>query len=340
MAGESNMKRSGIFLASLLALGSLLSGCRHTNFSFPENSPSVSRTLFQLEAGLTGDSKLYLDKIAATVGGHLAFYDKTGKLLQDYPEIFANWIYAVPDYGIIVAANANNEIRIIQLSDDLSVVKDSLIRSSQSLMIDPTLLHTDDGWYLTFTEIEGTVNNADPHAQNGFYSIHCFKSSDLLNWTQLPDIVSGQNNLEDGDMLERDNILYYFFEREVYDKGPSSLHVISSTDNGNSWGNEKELISANADNELAAVFPQKEGWQLYYSSDKQNPGESYDGASCYLAQFNTAFTNKTDEILMDLGEDSGILLYDISIQENQILFLYVKNYITENRLTLKELSST
>ena len=48
----------------------------------------------------------------------------------------------------------------------------------------------------------------------------------------MTDIISRKQNLEDGDIRYLDGTLYYFFEMEDYDKGPSKICVMESADYG------------------------------------------------------------------------------------------------------------
>lgn len=203
-------------------------------------------------------------------------------------------------------------------------------------MIDPTLTQTDGKWLMTVTEVEGTVNNADPASPNGTYTVHCYESYDSVTWTKLPDLISRQNNIEDGDLIVKDDILYYFFEQEEYDKGPSSIRVISSCDQGKTWENETELIPPDYDTELSSVFPVSNGWLLYYSNDQKYPGESYNGASVYTAALDPAFSPLSTELPVDLQEEGGILLYEVQKKNGKNYFLYAKNYLTDNHLILKQ----
>lgn len=182
--------------------------------------------------------------------------------------------------------------------------------------------------------------NADSNAANGTYTVHTYTSKDLKNWEYHSDILTCQNNLEDGDILYENGILYYVFEKEMYDKGPSSLNVISSADGGFTWSGEKEILPADADHEPAACLPDKSSYTLYYSSDSQNPGKSYASASVYKIKLDREFTPSASAVPIDLQEKQGILLYDVSIKNKESYFLYSQNYLTDNRLILKSISSS
>lgn len=114
--------------------------------------------------------------------------------------------------------------------------------------------------------------------------------------------------------MYENGILYYVFEKEMYDKGPSSLNVISSADGGFTWSGEKEILPADADHEPAACLPDKSSYTLYYSSDSQNPGKSYASASVYKIKLDREFTPSASAVPIDLQEKQGILLYDVSIK--------------------------
>lgn len=285
----------------------------------------------------TGDAKIFNHKIAASLEGHLVIFNFDGKVYREYPEISTNWIYPLENTNTLVSASFQKEVRLTTFGEDGSVIRNEVLFSGENLMIDPTLVKVGQSYLLTYIEIEGAVNNADKEKENGRYTVHCYASEDLKSWTALSDIVSYQNNIEDGDMLAADNKVYYIFEKEDYDKGPSSLRVISSVDNGKTWSNEEEIVASGADNELAAVLPEGENYAMYYSSDKLHIEESYGGAAVYKARLTNNLSAEETYIPVELEEKKGILLYDVAEKNNSFYFLYARDYFGANELVLKNL---
>ena len=110
---------------------------------------------------------------------------------------------------------------ILKLTSDAELMDDQVAVTTDTLAIDPILVQIDDGYLLTNTEIDGTINNPSPDGDNGIYTVRLYHSDDLVNWEYMTDIISRKQNLEDGDIRYLDGTLYYFFEMEDYDKGPS-----------------------------------------------------------------------------------------------------------------------
>lgn len=290
-----------------------------------------------------GDAKIMKDKMVSGTDGHMIIFNFDGSVFREYPDIPLNWLYVYEQENLIAAGNGKNEIRLLVLNDDWTVKTDkelSIEKSDEVLKIDPTIIKAGDTYMLTYIDIVGSVNNGDPDAENGIYTVRCMRSEDCLHWTKLTDILSCQNNIEDADMIyTAQGELCYFFEKEQYDKGPSSIHVIVSKDHGVTWGDEAELVPAVADNELASVNARDDGYEMYYSSDRDLPGMSYEGAKIYKAVFDSSFVLEHEDVV-DINEDKGILLYDTKKMEDGLYILYVQNYSTENNLVLKKLQLT
>ena len=73
---------------------------------------------------------------------------------------------------------------------------DKVLFNSSDLMIDPVILNAARKYLLAYTEIEGNVNNGDPSAENGVYTVRCYELKDLEMWNKVSDIVSYKNNIE------------------------------------------------------------------------------------------------------------------------------------------------
>lgn len=331
------MKLKLVFLLSSILYVLSFNGCVFTD---DLQEKERIETLCQITEHKTTDSKIMGDKIISTTDGHLILFNFDGSIYKEYTDISANWIYTCDSENerLVAVGNFDYEIRIISFSKDYMVDFNYLVFNQENLMIDPTLVKQEDNYFLTFTEIKGNVNNGDESQTNGLYTVRCFISKDLKNWQKLSDIVSYYNNIEDGDLFVSDDgkNLNYLFEKEEYDKGPSSLNVISSLDQGKTWTDEKEIIPAIADNEPASIMKHEDGYTLYYSSDKEHMGSSYNEAAVYQVDLNKDFSVKNSYIPVELKEEKGILLYDVST-EGGLLFLYSQNYLTDNNLILKEI---
>ena len=287
-----------------------------------------------------GDAKLMKDKVISGTDGHMILFDQDGTIFREYADIPLNWLCAYETENLVVFSSWEKKLSLVAFDDNWTVKRNETIpthNKSGTLMIDPTLIKADDTYILTWVEIEGNINNGDAEAENGIYTVKCMKSKNLSDWKAAADILSYQKNIEDADMMFLDGTLYYFFEKEEYDKGPSSINVIMSRDYGRSWQDETTLLAPVADHELASVEAEKDGVVLYYSSDADSPGTSYTGAKIYQSFFTNDFKSK-DNRVMDIGEDKGILLYDTKKAAEGRYYLYARDYCKDNDLvwTLKK----
>lgn len=284
-----------------------------------------------------GDAKLIKDKIISGTDGHMIIFNQDGTVFREYVDIPLNWLSIYEPENLVISASWGKGLRLVELNDDWMVKRNEAIPKCSKIgtqMIDPTLIKANDTYILTCVEIEGNINNGDAGAKNGVYTVKCMKSNNLSDWEMATDILSYQKNIEDADMIFQDGTLYYFFEKEEYDKGPSSINVAMSKDYGRSWQDETQLLAASADHELASVATVKDGYILYYSSDQESVGASYDGAKIYQASFTMDFETKRIHPV-DIGEAKGILLYDTKRVPDGIYYLYARNYCKENDLVWK-----
>ena len=200
----------------------------------------------------------------------------------------------------------------------------------------PTIIKMQSGkWILTYIEIDGNINNADENEENGLYTVQVYGSDDLNHWDKISEIVSEHRNIEDGDMIEYDGRLFYLYEKESFDKKPSEICIKHSEDEGRTWSKEEIIINEIADNEIASAWIEDECLILYYSSDMENVGESYNGAKVYKAQFNLVYSDSKTFIPVDIQENEGVLLYDVYKYNTENKYLYSRNYLTENILVLR-----
>ena len=275
-----------------------------------------------------GDAKFYKDNIVTSVDSVLTFVDRKGRT-RKCPSVCANWIAAMEDRNLLVYGNRRKEIGIVRLNDNDDPVSSETVFHSENLLIDPTISENEGDYYLTFTEIKGAVNNADPDKENGEYTLHLYRSRDLRKWDFISDIARGKNNIEDVDIVFDGGKMMAVYEKEIIDKGKSSIVLKCSEDRGRSWGGEKVLLKPEADQEPAAFEKANGGWRLYYSSDIAAEGETYMGAAAYYASFDRDFKLKEKDKPIRTRAKKGILLYDVRKRKGKTHLLYAHNYLTD-----------
>jgi hypothetical protein len=287
---------------------------------------------FTLEEYHNADAKFLGDQIITSVDEGIQILDLNGQVQRTFDGLMASWIYVEESTGTIAYSNHANETHILSLSDETDgEAKDTLAVTTDLLAIDPILVKTEDGWLLTHTTIDGTINNPSPDGDNGIYTVKLYRSEDLEQWEFVTDIISRKQNLEDGDIRYVDGVLYYFFEMEDYDKGPSKICVKTSEDLGLTWSEEKVLLPNIADNEMASCEPTDTGWRLYVSSDKDCVGESYQGAKVYYADYTPDFEPIQTYQLSAMPDNESVRLYEArEVKETgQMQFLFARNFLTD-----------
>jgi len=296
--------------------------------------------MLQKEDGFTllnyhnADAKFLGDKIITSVDEEIRILNLEGQELKCLEGVSASWFYVQEDSDKdgcwnIAYSNHKNETHILQISTDLTFIHDWIALKTDTLAIDPILVKVEGGWLLSNTEIEGRINNPDPEEENGLYTVKLYFSEDLKQWNYVNDIVQREKNLEDGDICLKDGRLYYFYEMENYDKGPSAICVTSSNDQGKSWSEPKELLPPVADNEMAECIPTEKGWRLYVSSDYACVGESYQGASVYYADYNKEFEPVSTYQLVTMPDNQGVRLYETREINAKNYFLFARNFLTD-----------
>ncbi len=289
------------------------------------------------------DAKFLGNRIITSVDEGIQILDLSGQVVKSYDGLSASWIYVEEGSGEaagidpgqgerswhVAYSNHAKETHILSLSKDCESVDDRVALWTDTLAIDPILVRAGEAWLLTNTEIEGTINNPDPGGDNGVYTVKLYRSEDLEHWEPVGDIISRKQNLEDGDIRYVDGKLYYFFEREDYDKGPSAVCVMISEDMGESWSEPKELLPAKADNEMASCEPTDEGWRLYVSSDCACVGESYQGASVYYSDYTEDFEPIRIYQLSTMPDNQAVRLYESKELDGRRYFLFARNFLTD-----------
>ena len=298
---------------------------------------------FFLEKYANADAKFYNDHIITSVDEGVYMLDLDGKVVRSYEGLKASWMYAYPEEGLVVYSNHDNETHLLRLDENMDMISDEVILTSELLAIDPTICKVGDTYLVTHTTIEGTINNPDPNGDNGIYSLELFASKDLKQWEHRTTITSQKQDIEDIDfMLDNKTLndgqrLYCFYEKENYDKGPSAICMRFSTDVGMTWSEEKILIENVADNEMACILPEYEGWRLYYSSDYACVGESYNGASAYYADFDADFKLLDGYQKVTMKDNYGVRLYEVKELNDKLYFMYSHNYSTDKDFVLKSI---
>ena len=304
----------------------------------------ISQNGFTLNQYHNADAKFIGDHIITSVDEGIRILDLEGKTVASYDGLAASWMYVMEDdvesrgpedHWFVAYSNHADETHILELTADFQLVEDRIAVTTDTLAIDPILVKMEDGWLLTNTEIDGTINNPSPDGDNGIYSVQLYSSEDLKTWEPQTTIISKKQNLEDGDIRYLDGTLYYFFEMEDYDKGPSKICVMTSDDQGGSWSEPTVLLPNVADNEMASCEQTDYGWRLYVSSDYACVGESYQGASVYYNDYKEDFTPISTYQRSEMPDNGSVRLYEAKEIDGQMNFLFARNFLTDCDLLLR-----
>ena len=292
---------------------------------------------FFLEKYANADAKFYNDHIITSVDEGVYMLDFDGKAVRSYEGLKASWMYTYPEEQLVVYSNHENETHLLTLDEEMNMVSDEVILTTDLLAIDPTICKVGDTYLVTHTTIEGTINNPDPNGDNGIYSLELYASEDLKNFEHRGTIVSEKHDIEDIDMLYDNNTLYCIYEKENYDKGPSKICMRFSKDAGLSWSEEQILIENGGDNEPSCIIKEYDGYRLFYSSDKECQGESYNGASAYSAFFDADFLHIAEYDRKEAMKDNqGVRLYEVKKTEDSLYFMFAHNYMTDKDFVLRK----
>ena len=291
---------------------------------------------FFLEKYANADAKFYNDYIITSVDEGVYMLDFDGNVVKSYEGLKASWMYAYPAEGLIVYSNHDNETHLLRLDENMDMISDEIILTSELLAIDPTICKDGDTYFVTHTTIEGTINNPNPDGDNGVYSLELYVSKDLENWEYQTTITSQKQDVEDVDMVYDGGTLYCIYEKENYDKGPSKICMKYSDDAGLNWSDEKILIENGGDNEFSCILPENDGWRIYYSSDKENPGASYNGASAYTAFFDADFNYISEkDVKVNMKDNLSVRLYEVKNVNGRFYLMYAHDYMTHKDFVLE-----
>ena len=295
---------------------------------------------FFLEKYANADAKFYNDHIITSVDEGVYMLDFSGNVVKSYEGLKASWMYAYAEEGLVVYSNHDNETHLLRLDENMDLISDEVILTSELLAIDPTICKVGDTYLVTHTTIEGTINNPDPNGDNGIYSLELYVSTDLEKWEHRTTITSQKQDVEDIDMLYNEKTLYCIYEKENYDKGPSKICLRFSEDEGMSWSEETVLIDNGGDNEFSCVLPEYDGWRIYYSSDKDNPGASYNGASAYTSFFDADFKHIPElDKKVKMKDNLSVRLYEVMQTEDKLYLMYAHDYMTDKDFVLKSIKT-
>lgn len=296
---------------------------------------------FYLKKYANADAKFYNDYIITSVDEGIQILNFEGKVVKAYEGFKASWIYTYPAEGLVVYSNHDNETHLLKLDHEMNMVSDEVILKSELLAIDPTICKVGDTYLVTHTTIEGTINNPAPDGDNGIYTLELFASKDLKNFEHRATIVSEKHDIEDIDMLYDQDTLYCVYEKEDYDKGPSKICMRASKDFGNTWSDEQILVENGGDNEPACIVKEDGGYSLFYSSDCECIGESYNGASAYCAFFDEDFKHlDVENQKIDMKDNYGVRLYEVKVTEKAMYLMFAHNYMTDKDFVLRKASMT
>lgn len=293
---------------------------------------------FFLKKYANADAKFYKDYIITSVDEGVYMLDFDGKIVKSYEGLKASWMYAYPEEGLVVYGNHDNETHLLKLDENMDMISDEVIMTTDLLAIDPTICKVNDTYLVTHTTIDGTINNPDPNGDNGIYTLQLYASKDLESFEPRTTIVSEKHDIEDIDMVYDDGTLYCIYEKENYDKGPSKICMRVSEDEGISWSAEKILIENGGDNEFSCMMKEYDGWRIYYSSDYENPGASYNGAAAYSAFFDADFVHISEyDEKLPMKDNFSVRLYEVKQKDDKLYLMYAHDYMTDKNFVLKSI---
>lgn len=73
------------------------------------------------------------------------------------------------------------------------------------------------------------------------------------------------------------------------------------------------------------------------SSDMDNPGESYMGASVHYRDFSEDFTSAGIYCRSAMPDNEAVRLYEVKEINGQLHFLFARNYLTDCDLLLRKI---
>lgn len=332
------MKKLALIL-SCLFLVTFFPGCSPSS---PETDHSSQRTeILRIDNLQNGDSKFWNDGILT---GNSEGAQFLSPINQDFQKktcttIFPSWMDAVDGENFVVYGTGERKVYLATFDPDFNLLSNHLVTESEDLIIDPALTKMDNTYYLSLTFINGTVNNSDPATPNGLYEIRLYKSNDLEHFEYVSTAASEQKNLEDVKLFVHNQSLHLVYEQEQLDKGKSAILLKTSEDNGVTFSEAIELLPETADQEPANLISTEAGWELFYSSDVAKPGQSYQGASAYIATYDEAFKLISKDERIPTSVKENLLLYDVKTDGDGYTLLYAEDYFGEKNLIVDHVST-
>ncbi len=294
----------------------------------------AAERVFSIDDTTNGDAKLYGDYVVSARDDVIRYFS-----ISDFTShelgVTGSWIACDYATGVILTADWNRSINLIRTDGEMNILENrQLMTYNDGLTIDPALWAVDNGWYFTLTHITGTVNRNDPALENGNYQIDLYFTPDFQTIQHVSAVESRNANLEDVDLSIEDGVICCVYEEETLDEQPSSIILRRSFDNGATWTDRVELLTADADHEPARFLRKDWGFRLYYSCDMDQLGQSYNGAKAYYADYDADLTPINLNRPIILSHAKGILFYDIVAWDDGIRYLYAYNKLTENDIVM------
>lgn len=302
-----------------------------------ETRGTITTQLFKRDKLKNADAKLMSNGVVTSINRKLTFIDFNGNIVKQYENSDVSWLDVCED-RVIVYGNNNKEIGICVIDENYNIISNNVIMNiEERLGIDPAICKVGNDYYITVTHITGAVNNGNPDVENGNYSVRMYKSSDLKSWVYVSEVLNYDTNLEDIDLNYYNGKFVLSYEKETFDKLNSSICITISNDMGKTWSGSKTLIEANADNEPASLVESQEGYCLYYSSDIEELGGSYETSRVYSQALDKEFNKVGSSFEVPLINRNGDLLYDVSVEKKYITYLFTEKYITQSNLILERI---
>lgn len=242
---------------------------------------------------------------------------------------------------ILTSSQAQRSLRLYSV-ERVQEKKTHLVKvvvEDDNLKIDPTLKYFKGRWFLTFTQVDGTANRSTKDSPNGTYAIKFMSSADLKSWDGPYTVIQRDSNLEDPILFahSEDERLTLLYEQETLDRHESALSLISSQDLGRTWTDQRLLHLPPGDNEPAGLFKLGNHYHLFFSSDAETPGTSYEGSYAYQAPLLETNEKVNPSRLPHI---KGSLLLDTELARDTLHFVGIENYKTKRQLFWYQVSAT
>ena len=105
---------------------------------------------FFLEKYANADAKFYNDHIITSVDEGVYMLDFDGNVVKSYEGLKASWMYAYAEESLVVYSNHDNETHLLRLDENMDMISDDVILTSELLAIDPTICKVGDTYLVTY----------------------------------------------------------------------------------------------------------------------------------------------------------------------------------------------